>query len=169
MGAVDAEAPLASAERERFLREHVGEVYAELTDGYREAVRVEELVARAGERYPDLMPGSAAVAEEAGRMLSEKRGLALDQGLLLSRVLASERPGRHLVHAMMRPRPEALAAFDAFRRTGRADRRGSSGGARSATSSSPTCDSSTPRTTPPPPPWRWPWTWSCSIPRSRSG
>ncbi|HZV49862.1 MAG TPA: enoyl-CoA hydratase/isomerase family protein [Candidatus Dormibacteraeota bacterium] len=108
-------------EREAFLREHVEEVYAELTGGFGEAVRVEELVFRAADRYPGLVPGREAMAEERGRRQSEKRGLELDQALFLSRVLGSPRAGRHLVHAMMRPRPEALGRIEEFRRLGRVD------------------------------------------------
>ena len=107
--------------REAFLREHVEEVYAELTGGFGEAVRVEELVFRAAERYPGLVPDREAMAEERRRRQSEKRGLELDQALFLSRVLGSPRAGRHLVQAMMRPRREALERIEEFRRSGRLD------------------------------------------------
>ncbi|HXM55619.1 MAG TPA: enoyl-CoA hydratase/isomerase family protein, partial [Candidatus Dormibacteraeota bacterium] len=111
----------SAAGRAEFLRRHADDVYAELTDGCREAVRVEELVFRAADRYPGLVPSREEIAAERGLPQSRKRGVEVDQGLLLSHVLARPRAGRHLVHAMLRPRPDALALLDEFRRSGRAD------------------------------------------------
>jgi thioesterase DpgC len=109
------------AERTDFLRRHTEEAYSELTDGCHEAVRVEELVYRAAERFPGLVPSRAEMEAERALPQARKRGAELDQGVFLSHVLASPRPGRHLVHAMLRPRPEALGRLDEFRRAGRAD------------------------------------------------
>jgi thioesterase DpgC len=107
--------------REAFLRERVGEVYSELTGGLTEAVRVEELVFRAAERYPGLVPTRDAILEERGHRQSEKRGLEVEQGRFLSHLLAHPRSGRHLLHAMRLPRPDALERLDDFRASGRAD------------------------------------------------
>ncbi|HEY7202408.1 MAG TPA: enoyl-CoA hydratase/isomerase family protein [Candidatus Dormibacteraeota bacterium] len=124
----------SAASRAEFLRQHAGEVYAELTDDCREAVRVEELVFRAAERFPGLVPGREEIAAERALPQSRKRGAEVDQGVFLSRVLADPRAGRHLVHAMLRPRPEAAELLEAFRRDGavdlglvRVERRGSAG------------------------------------------
>jgi len=124
----------SAASRVEFLRRHAGEVYAELTDGCREAVRVEELVFRAAERYPGLVPGRDEIAAERQLPQSRKRGAEVDQGIFLSHVLADPRAGRHLVHAMLRPRREALGLLETFRRDGavdlglvRVERRGSAG------------------------------------------
>jgi len=115
-------AQLDTAEgREAFLRAHAEEVYAELTGGLSEAVRVEELVVRAADRYPGLVPSREDMAGERARRQAEKRGLEIEQGRFLSHLLASERAGRHLVHAMLLPRPDALARLGDFRATGRAD------------------------------------------------
>jgi thioesterase DpgC len=107
--------------REAFLRERVEEVYSELTGGLTEAVRVEELVFRAADHYPGLVPTRDEITEERGRRQSEKRGLEVDQGRFLSHLLARPRPGRHLLHAMRLPRPDALERLDDFRAGGRAD------------------------------------------------
>ena len=113
---------LASREaREGFLRGHGEQLYEELTGGCREAVRVEELVFRAAERAPGLVPSREAMAAERGRRQAEKGDGEIDQGIFLSHVLASRRAGRHLVHAMLRPKPEALGRLDGFRASGRAD------------------------------------------------
>ena len=109
------------AERARFLRAHVDAVYDALTDDLRRAVRDEELVYAAAERFPGLAPTRAAVAAERSRPLPEKEGHEIAQGLLLSFVLASPRCGSHLVWSMLRPTEAALARLDEFRATGVAD------------------------------------------------
>ena len=64
--------------RERYLREHAEELYAALTDDYATALRLDELVYRAAECVPGLVPTRAEVdaaleeatireAEEAAR------------------------------------------------------------------------------------------------------
>ncbi|HMA26003.1 MAG: enoyl-CoA hydratase/isomerase family protein [Solirubrobacterales bacterium] len=107
--------------RQGFLREHVEEIYDELTDGLAKPLRDEQLLAAAAERYPGLVPSAAEMAAESARKLSEKRGLEIAQGLFLSEVLASPRAGAHLVWAMLRPTDEALERIDDFRATGVAD------------------------------------------------
>ncbi|HXM56087.1 MAG TPA: enoyl-CoA hydratase/isomerase family protein, partial [Candidatus Dormibacteraeota bacterium] len=111
----------SAAERADFLRRHAEEVYAELTAGFGEAVRVEELVLRAADRFPGLVPGRDEMAAERELPQSRKRGAEVDQGIFLSHLLARPRAGRHLVHAMLRPRRESLERLEAFRRDGHAD------------------------------------------------
>jgi len=107
--------------RAAFLRDHAEEAYGELTDDCRLAVRVERLVQLAAERFPGLVPSSREMAAERELPQARKGGAELEQGLFLSHVLASPRAGRHLLHAMLRPRGEALERADEFRRTGGAD------------------------------------------------
>ena len=107
--------------RTRFLRTHAEAVYASLTGDLRRALRDEELVYAAAERFPGLTPTRAQMAAERERALPDKEGLEIAQGLLLSFVLASPRCGGHLVWAMLRPTEEALARLDDFRATGVAD------------------------------------------------
>jgi thioesterase DpgC len=104
------------SERMVFLRDHVESVYDRLTNGLTQFVRVEDLVLKAAEAYPGLVPTREALAEESGRKLKDKQGLEIDQSLLLSHILAHPRCGTHLCHAMLLPRPEtaaALASLDA--------------------------------------------------------
>src|SRR6202011_610473 len=75
----------------------------------------------AAERWPGLVPSREEIEAERELPQSRKRGAEIDQGLFLSHVLARPRAGRHLVHAMLRPREDAMALLDDFRRTGRAD------------------------------------------------
>ena len=104
--------------RERFLRAHAEEVYETLTDGLSRAVRVEELLERAAERYPGLVPTAATVAAEREHMQGDKDGAEIAQGLLLAHVLSVPRAGAHLIWAMQRPTPEALERLEQFRATG---------------------------------------------------
>jgi (3,5-dihydroxyphenyl)acetyl-CoA 1,2-dioxygenase len=101
----------ARATRQRFLRQHIEAVYAVLTDGFTRFVRVEDLVVAAAEAFPALVPDSARLAVEAGLKLGEKDGLELDQSILLASILAHQRCGLHLCHAMLLPRPESTAAL----------------------------------------------------------
>jgi (3,5-dihydroxyphenyl)acetyl-CoA 1,2-dioxygenase len=107
--------------RASFMRLHTDAVYAELTDGLSRAVRDEELVYAAADRFPGLVPSRAQVAAERSKSLPEKEGIEIAQGLFLSFVLASPRCGSHLVWSMLRPTEAALARLDEFRATGVAD------------------------------------------------
>jgi len=52
---------------------------------------------------------------------SAKRGREVEQGLFIAQVLADERCGLHLIHAMLKPKREALERIEEFRRTGMID------------------------------------------------
>ena len=109
------------AARAEFLRAHTEAVYATLTDDLRRAVRDEELVYAAADRFPGLVPTRAQMAVERTRALPDKGGVEIAQGLFLSFVLASPRCGSHLVWSMLRPTQAALERIDEFRATGLAD------------------------------------------------
>jgi (3,5-dihydroxyphenyl)acetyl-CoA 1,2-dioxygenase len=109
------------ATRIRFLRRHAAQLYAELTNDRRDFVRLEELVYRAAEHVPGLVPTHAEIASERERPQKDKEGLEVDQGLFLSAVLSRPLSGAHLVHAMLRPRQEALDLLAEFTKTGRLD------------------------------------------------
>ncbi len=123
---VEAEAGTAlkdalDAARAQFLRVHVDAVYGALTDDLRRAVRNDQLVHAAAERFPGLVPSRAQLTAERARALPDKEGVEIAQGLLLSFVLASPRCGAHLVWSMLRPTEAALERLDEFRSTGIAD------------------------------------------------
>ncbi len=129
-----AEAVLAALHdaRARFLRLHAEQLYAVLTDDLRSAVRVEELLDRAAEDFPGLVPTPGAVAAEREHLQGDKDGAEIAQGQLLAHVLSSPRAGSHLVWAMLRPTGEALERLDDFRSTGERTSAGSTCGARAA-------------------------------------
>jgi enoyl-CoA hydratase/carnithine racemase len=107
--------------RDQFLRSNVEAIYDELTDGLSKALRDEELLDAAAERYQGLVPSRQELAAESERRLADKHGVEIAQGLFLSHVLASPRAGSHLVWAMLRPTREALQQIEGFRATGSAD------------------------------------------------
>ena len=107
--------------RDHFLRANAEAVYDELTDGLSRAVRVEDLLADAADRFPGLVPTAAAVEAEREHLQGDKQGLEIAYGLFLAHVLASPRAGAHLVWSMLRPTQEALARLDEFRTTGALD------------------------------------------------
>jgi (3,5-dihydroxyphenyl)acetyl-CoA 1,2-dioxygenase len=112
--------------RLRFLRRHADTVYDAVTQQCSRFVRVEELVTRAADIVPGLVPTQQELAAEEGLIQRDKSGLEIDQGLLLSAVLGSERSGRHLCHAMLLPRGEAQALLPQFQRDGAVELNGAS-------------------------------------------
>jgi (3,5-dihydroxyphenyl)acetyl-CoA 1,2-dioxygenase len=111
----------ARAARERFLRAHAEAAYAACTHEYARFVRVEELVYVAAEMIPGLCPTREQVAAEAALLQRDKDSREIDQGLLLSHILAHERAGRHLCHAMLLPRRESAEHLARFARDGVVD------------------------------------------------
>ena len=109
----------ARAVKEQFFRRHAVAIYDEVTEEGARTLRVSELVAAASARYPALLPTPEQIAAERALMQqSAKEGRELDQGLFIAHVLADERCGLHLIHAMLKPRREALERIAEFRRTG---------------------------------------------------
>jgi thioesterase DpgC len=107
--------------REAFLDEHTSALYERLTNGYTTPVRLEQLVYDAATEVPGLTPSRTEMETERARMLADKEGLELAQGLLAARVLAAPDPGRHLVTTMLEPMPEALEHLERLRATGAVD------------------------------------------------
>jgi enoyl-CoA hydratase/carnithine racemase len=101
--------------RERFLSVHGEAVYDRLTLARSRFIRLEQLVYEAAVAVPGLTPTREQISAQGDRHQRDKDGLEIDQGIFLSHMLASERAGRHLCHAMLLPRPESaelLATLD---------------------------------------------------------
>ena len=107
--------------RETFLDEHATALYERLTNDYTTPVRLEQLVYDAATEVPGLTPSRIEMETERARMLADKEGLELAQGLLAAHVLAAPDPGRHLVTTMLEPMPEALEHLEQLRATGAVD------------------------------------------------
>lgn len=107
--------------RERFLAVHVESVYRKLTNDCRNFIRAEKLVYDAARSFPGLTPTHETVARDDGRILSEKDGFEIDQGIFLSHVLAHPIAGWHLFHAMLLPRAETADYLQHFLKRGEID------------------------------------------------
>jgi thioesterase DpgC len=107
--------------RRRFLRAHAGAVYEALTRERTRFVRVEQLVYDAADLVPGLTPTRAQVDAESAHFQRDKDGVEIDQGVFLAAVLADVVAGTHLCHAMLLPRPEALARLPELQQSGRVD------------------------------------------------
>jgi (3,5-dihydroxyphenyl)acetyl-CoA 1,2-dioxygenase len=105
--------------KERFFRRHAVAIYDKVTAQGSRFLRVSELLMAAASQYPALLPTREVIdAERALKEQSAKEGRELDQGLFLGQVLADERCGMHLIHAMLKPKREALERIAEFRKTG---------------------------------------------------
>ena len=108
--------------KEKFFRRHAAALYDEATDQGARFLRVGELVMTVASRHPGLLPTREQIdAERALMQQSAKEGRELDQALFIGQILADERCGLHLIHAMLRPRREALERIAEFRQAGFAD------------------------------------------------
>jgi (3,5-dihydroxyphenyl)acetyl-CoA 1,2-dioxygenase len=108
--------------REKFFRRHAVALYDEVTGCGDRFLRIGELLMAVSSRYPALLPTRRQIeAERALKQQSAKEGRELDQGLFLGQILADERCGMHLIHAMLRPKREALERIAEFRHSGFAD------------------------------------------------
>ena len=96
-------------------------LYDELTEGRRIRLRVEELLERAANAYPGLVPGPEEIAAERGRELREQEGVELGQGRLIAAWLGDPEIGRHLVESMLRPKPASVELLALYRSEGRVD------------------------------------------------
>jgi len=119
--AAETIAGLMNDARERYLTAHAAALYDELTAGRTAALRVEELLTRAAERVPGLVPAPADLAAERARELPAKEGVELAQGTFVARVLAVPEQGRHLIGAMLRPTVMARELAGELRAAGRVD------------------------------------------------
>jgi (3,5-dihydroxyphenyl)acetyl-CoA 1,2-dioxygenase len=112
----------AVSAREKFFRRHAVALYDEVTGNGTRFLRVGEVLMTVSSRYPALLPTRAQIdAERALMQQSAKEGRELDQGLFIGQILADERCGMHLIHAMLKPRREALDRLAEFRQSGFAD------------------------------------------------
>lgn len=120
---VDATAAIDAtrALRVAFLDTHADSVYEELTEGRTRYLRVDELVEAAAAAFPGLVPSAERLETERSRPQATKEGHEIDQGIFINRALRSQMSGLHLIDAMLRPTPRALALLPEFTKTGIAD------------------------------------------------
>jgi thioesterase DpgC len=106
---------------ERVARSNRREIYDRLTEGRTRRIRVDELVYRAAELWPGLVPTRVDVAREAERMQMDKDGREIQQGILASALLSDPEIGAHLVSSMLAPTEEARAKLPELEARGTID------------------------------------------------
>ncbi|TCC06311.1 enoyl-CoA hydratase/isomerase family protein [Kribbella soli] len=106
------------AARHEFLAERAERIYDEITDGYRKRLFLDEIVYTVAERWPGLAPTREEIAEERARRQGDKEGLEVDQGILLSHLLADQRAGTHLLESQLRPSELARRLLPEFQARG---------------------------------------------------
>jgi len=104
--------------REDFLQRHAETVYRKLTKNLVNFLRVDDLVGDAAKLVPGLTPTRKQLDAESQLMQSEKDGVEVDQGILLSQVLAVPDAGMHLCKSMLLPKPEAAERSAEFIKRG---------------------------------------------------
>jgi thioesterase DpgC len=107
------------AARETFLAVHAETIYRRLTGDLGKFKRVEHLVRDAAAVLPGLVPDDAQLRQDSGVQQRDKDGAEVDQGLLLSNMLAHPACGAHLCHAMLLPHPDAHEHARRFAQTGK--------------------------------------------------
>lgn len=107
--------------RSAFMDVHTDAVYDELTEGRTRSLRVAELARAAAAAFPGLVPTDEQLTAERALPQAHKEGREVDQGIFFRHVLGSSTAGPHLLDAMLRPTPRALALLPEFRETGRVD------------------------------------------------
>ncbi|MDP9573976.1 UNVERIFIED_ORG: thioesterase DpgC [Agrobacterium larrymoorei] len=117
-GPISRDASQFRALRRGFMLLHAREVYHAITSDKRLNLRVEDLVLACAERFPDLVPTSAEMAEERRRRQTDKLGLEIDQAALLQAFLSVPDVGNHLMASMVRPTRRAHELIDGFKRSG---------------------------------------------------
>lgn len=111
----------ARSARERFLTCHAVHIYDSLTDRGARFLKLDDLVQQAAGMVAGLVPHKEEIDREAALEQRDKDGAEIDQGIFLAHVLAQERSGLHLCHAMLLPHPDSSSFLAEFEKTGRLD------------------------------------------------
>jgi thioesterase DpgC len=98
----------------RFCRAHRRAIYARLTGDFTCHVRVDDLVYRAAELWPGLVPTAAEIARESEQLLKDKDGREIQQGMFLAQMLSGRDTGTHMLVSMLQPTAGALERLDEF-------------------------------------------------------
>jgi thioesterase DpgC len=104
-----------------YFRRHATHIYSTLTDQGRKSIRVDTLLWLAAEMLPGILPTKEQIDLECTRMLKDKDGIEINQGLFVSQVFCDPVCGHHLNRSMLRPTLEAQQLLDQFITTGEVD------------------------------------------------
>lgn len=105
----------------RLLRRDRREIYDRLTARMTKRVRIDTLLYEAAELWPGLVPTRQEVQAEAQRLQMDKDGREIQQGILVSELLADREIGEHAISSMLAPTDEAMARLPELERRGTLD------------------------------------------------
>lgn len=111
----------ARAAREFFLKNHAVYIYDALTDRGARFLKLDDLVHQAAGMVAGLVPHKEEIEREMALEQRDKDGAEIDQGIFLAHVLAQDRTGLHLCHAMLLPHPDSSGFLAEFEKTGSLD------------------------------------------------
>jgi thioesterase DpgC len=106
---------------QKLARTHRHEIYDRLTEERTKPVRVDDLVFRAAELWPGLVPTREELAREAERMQMDKDGREIQQGILVSELLSDPEIGAHLLSSMLAPKEDSRAKLSVLESRGEID------------------------------------------------
>lgn len=104
-----------------YFRRHATHIYASITDHGQKSIRVDRLLWLAAEMLPGILPTKEQIDVECTRMLKDKDGIEINQGLFVSQVFCDPVCGHHLNRSMLRPTLEAQDLLDEFIKKGEID------------------------------------------------
>lgn len=105
----------------RLVRAERRSIYDRLTAGMTKRVRVDELLWRAAELWPGLVPTREEVGVEAGHLQMDKNGREIQQGIFVSELLSDPEIGEHWISSMLAPTEEAVAKLPELESRGSLD------------------------------------------------
>ena len=97
-----------------FLQSYSSTIYNIITNNMNKFISIEDLVFLANNVVPGITPTIEELNIENNKMLKDKNGLEIDQGLFLSAVLANKKEGEHLCHTMLLPSTLAIEKQEEF-------------------------------------------------------
>lgn len=110
-----------SSTRAAWIAKHGEPIYKILTNNFREYLRVDELIIRAANDFPGLLPTNKQLVEDASSKLKDRIGHEISVGLVLSQWLAISMVGKHMMAAMRLPTSSALALLSSFQTSNEID------------------------------------------------
>lgn len=125
LGTTDAERVVKSSihqanrnSRNAFMNLHASEVYKQLTEHLAIRLPLNELVYKAAEAYPGLVPTREQINQELTYIQSDKQGREIDQGIFFAHIMKDKQAGEHLLDSMLQPSQQALEMYADFTRDG---------------------------------------------------
>lgn len=97
-----------------YFRRHARHIYTSITEHGQKSVRVDDLLWQAAQMLPGILPTKEQIDVECTRMLKDKDGIEINQGLFVSQVFSDPACGHHLNRSMLRPTPQAQHLLEQF-------------------------------------------------------